>query len=252
LEVFMFIRKLAGLATVVFIVTAFAQTQSRASSAQQGKSAKGDTTRQITVVGCLVKEADYRRAHGLGKAGVGGMRTGSDFVVVDAKTVAAGETASAPAGVAAGGSCTEQATGQAYRMAGKMEGALKPLAGHYVVITGQFEHGHDAEAAAGERTAHLPPEIVIATYREAPMMAASAATTPAPATTEAPATTAAPAAPAPSPAPPAVGTTGEAPAATTAPARKMPKTASNEPLIALIGVFCLGASLGLRFLRRAI
>src|SRR5437667_8076120 len=124
----------------VLLLTALAQRQSRPPPAQPGKSAKGDTTRQITVVGCLVKEADYRRAHGLGKAGVGGMRTGSDFVIVDAKTVAAGETASAPAGVAAGGSCTEQATGQAYRMAGKMEGALKPLAGHYVVITGQFEH----------------------------------------------------------------------------------------------------------------
>jgi hypothetical protein len=236
----MLIRKLLGVGTAaVFLsITAFAQAAQQPSATQPDTKAtpqaKEAASAPMTLVGCLIKEADYRQAHGLGKGGIGGMRTGSDFVLVDAKTVAAGETASAPAGVAAGGSCTEQGTGQAYRMAGKTEGALKPLAGHYVVITGQFEHAHDAEAAAGERTAHLPPEIVIATYREAPMMAASAATT---------------AAPAPSLAPPPVATTGEAPA-TPAPAPKMPETASNEPLIALFGVLALSAGLSLRFFRR--
>src|SRR5207249_2795046 len=103
-----------------------------------------------------------------------------------------------------GGSCTEQGTGQAYRMAGKTEGALKPLAGHYVVITGELEHAHDAEAAAGERTAHLPAEIVVSTYREAPVAKTAATTTETPA--PAPATTAP--APSPGPEPPSVGTSG--------------------------------------------
>jgi len=234
---------------VFLSIAAYAQTAQRPSATQPDSKAtsraKEATSTQMTVVGCLIKEADYRQAHGLGKGGLGGMRTGSDVVLVDAKIVAAGETATAPAGVAAGAGCSEQGTGQAYRMAGKQEGALKPLAGRYVVITGKFEHAHDARAAAGETATHLPPEIVIASYREAPVATSAAATTEAPAA--APAATA-PSTPAPSNTPPSSGTSGQAPATTTA--RNMPKTASNQPLIALVGVLSLTAGLGLRIFRR--
>jgi hypothetical protein len=236
----MFIRKFIGIgAAAIFMMAAGYAQAAQQPSDQATSRAREATSTPITLVGCLIREADYRTAHNLGKGGLGGMRTGSDFVLVDAKTIAAGETATAPAGVAAGASCSEQGTGQSYRMAGKQEGALKPLAGHYVVVTGEFEHAHDARAAAGETAAHLPPEIVIASFREAPVAATAATTEPA-----APAATA-PASPAPAPsstAPPSVGTSGEA--------KRMPKTASDLPLITLLAVLSLTAALGLRIVRR--
>jgi hypothetical protein len=244
-----FVRKLVGTTAAILFVgaMAFARTTS---SPQQNPAVKGDNTTPMTVVGCLIKEADYRSAHGLGKGGVGGMRTGSDFVLVDATTVSAG--APAPAGVSAGGSCSEKGTGQAYRMAGKTEGKLKPFVGRYVEITGRFEHAHDANAAAGATTPHLPPEIVVTAFREPTASAVASAETPAPPATTAPApANTAPAATAPANTAPAVGTSGHA-ATTTAPARRMPKTASDEPLIALLGVICLMGSLGVRLLRRRV
>src|SRR5438046_1321899 len=68
------VRKFVGFSTAIFLVSisAGAQTDSRASSGQQPQAKQGDTTTPMTVVGCLVKEADYRQAHGLGKGALRG------------------------------------------------------------------------------------------------------------------------------------------------------------------------------------
>jgi len=229
----MFIRKLVGTATAVLFVGAAAFAQTAPSSTTHKESvATRDTAQAVTVAGCLMKESDYRKAHGLGH----GPMTGTDFVLVE-------------------GNCTDTASGTAYRLAGPVEGKMKSLAGHRVEVTGRFDHSRDARAAAGQRTAKMPPEIRVESFREAAATVSSTATESQPATTApseppAPAVTA-PATVAPAPvetAPAPTGTSGQPPAST-APARRMPKTASNEPLFALFGGLCLTASLGVRFLR---
>ena len=233
---------MAAAATFVMSVAAFAQTntqtgaqQGRVSSANAQSTEANDATSTITVVGCLVNESDYRRAHGLGKGGVAGLRAGHDFVLVGAgpastQTAASlsgnGSSTTAPR-LEASGSCTENGTGEAYRLAGKREGELKSLVGRYVEITGRFEHPHDARIAAGEKKASLPAEIVVASYRE---MTPAAGEAPRPASTATQNQTA-PSAP--------VGTAGA-----------LPKTASAQPLIALIALLCLSAAVAVRSVRR--
>ena len=125
-------------------------------------------------------------------------------------------------------------------MTGKAEDQLKPFVGHRMQVTGQFDHERDAKTAAGETNAKLPPEIKIASYREAP---ASIAQAPATART-APAPSASPAASVPSPNQPSQVASNQAPTE-----RRLPNTASNEPLIALIGMICLSVAFGVRVLR---
>ena len=196
-------------------ISAFAQSSSKAQK------------QSMTLAGCLMGESEYRKAHGLGKSYFGNLDMSDEFVLVNA---------SEPSGAAASqGStpCTETANGKAYRLTGKMEKQLKRFVGHRMEITGSFEETRDAKIAAGEKDAKLPPEIVIASFREAPG-AVVAAPSPAPAP--------AAAAPAPSPAPEStVARNEEAPA--------LPKTASNLPLIGLIGLVSLTAAFGLRLSR---
>jgi hypothetical protein len=241
----------AAMAVAVGNISAMAQNtdtsaQQRPPSQQQGRGVRSavDSTATMTFVGCLIRESDYRRTHALGKGGVAGLRTGSDFVLVDAKTDPADSTpstsavSSTTATVSAGpsASCVEVGTGEAYRLAGKREGELKPFIGHYIEITGRFEHAHDAKAAAGETTAKLPVEIVVASYRpaslhsETPVIATSGQT---------------PSQPSPSaqgvPTPPSAQT-----------ARELPRTASNEPLILLIGLLSMSAAIAVTVLRRRV
>jgi hypothetical protein len=231
-------RKIAGLIAAAFCVStaAFAQSDSRPASEQKSQVSANST---MTVVGCLMKESDYRRAHNLGKGALGGLGLGDEFVLVDATEVAttsAAETTSEPARPAASPSstaatCRESGTGKAYRMTGKAENDLKPFVGHRLQVTGQFDHERDARTAAGETNAKLPPEIKIASYREAPAFAGQRATSSSPA-------------PVAQSVPPA-----QDQVASNQPSneRRLPNTASNLPLVALVGFVCLIAALGLRF-----
>jgi len=233
---------MAGIITAALLVsmTVSAQTNSRAASDRQASQSKAqaETTQTMTLVGCLIKEADYRRAHGLGKGGVAGFRPGSDFVLVNASESAAPPTtteANVPSSTGTAASrttaanCIETGGGTAYRLAGKREGELKRFVGHRVEITGRFEHADDAKIAEGEKSARLPAEIVVSSFREARA-----------ATGEAPTASSAASAPEPSSTVARSETTSN----------PLPKTASNEPLMALIGLLSLTAGIGLSVWRR--
>jgi hypothetical protein len=255
MEVNMQVRRIAGsFATMLFVsAAAFAQSNDRFTPTRETQGSETASTQaentsgSMTVVGCLIREADYRKAHGVGKGALGGVGLGDEFVLVDATTVASpSSTGSAsvtnpalPSSASpTSGTCAEAGTGQAYRMTGKLEDKLKPFVGHRMEITGQFDHPRDAKTAAGETNAKLPAEIRIASYREASAR-------------QAPATASAVPAPAPSAqsAPP-VSPAPQTVASNQAPERQgLPKTASNEPLFALIGFICLTAAFGVHFLR---
>jgi hypothetical protein len=194
--------------------------------AQSSKAPK----QSMTLVGCLMGEADYRKAHELGKSYFNNADMSDEFVLVNASNTSGGAVSegSTP--------CKEASGGTAYRLTGKKEKELKRFVGHRMEITGTFEEKRDAQIAAGEKSAKLPAEIVIASFREAPVAVAAA-----PAPAPAPAPAAAPA-PAPSPAPESTVARNESREA-------LPKTASNLPLIGLIGLFSLTAAFGLRLSR---
>ena len=234
-------RKIAGLIAAAFCVStaAFAQSESRPASEQKSQVSTNTT---MTLVGCLMKESDYRRAHNLGKGTLGGLGLGDEFVLVDATEVAttsAADTTSEPARPAAAptstsATCRESGVRKAYRMTGKEEKDLKPFVGHRMQITGTFDHERDAKTAAGETNAKLPPEIKIASYREAPALAAQRS---------AAASTTTPPAPVTQPVP-----TTQNQVASNEPSseKRLPNTASNLPLVGLIGFVCLIAALGVR------
>ena len=175
-----------------------------------GSTAFAQTGPSMTVTGCLMGEQEFRKTHDLKKGSFGGLGLGNEFVLIE------------------GSSCADT-NGKAYRLTGKAERDLKPFVGHRIEVTGQWDHERDAKTAAGQTNATLPPEIRIASFRDAPASTPQVANAPAPA-------------PEPS-APRTVASNRE-------PERRLPKTASNDPLFALIGVICLGLAFGVRFVDR--
>ena len=253
------IRNIAGLTAAAFMVgtAAFAQSDTRSSAGQQSKNE--NATGSMTVTGCLMKEADYRKAHGLGKGALLGAGLGDEFVLVDATNVATSSAATpsssessrnTTSASASSARCTETGNGQAYRLTGKTEDKLKSLVGHRIEVTGQFDHERDAKTAAGQTNAKLPPEIKIASYHEAAASdrassSANAASTSSPAAS-APSTPSSSSTP--STASRSSAQSNVASNDTTA-GRRLPNTGTNDSLIVLIGLISLSAAFGVRAFR---
>jgi hypothetical protein len=124
-----------------------------ASPAQQTTAA----AQQITVTGCIQREADYRKARDQGRGGVAGtgIGAGNEFVLINASMApAAGRAAGAPTGTAG-------ATA-AYELTGSNEKQASTLVGKRVEIMGMLKPA-DASATGrptGGPTAGKPPEGV--------------------------------------------------------------------------------------------
>ena len=247
----MYKRKFFGAFAAAFAFTVAAATAQGQQTPSNPASSKASprTEQNMKLVGCLMTEPDYRRAHNLGKGALAGAGLGDEFVLVDASSTpaaatdtAANASSSTAAATPSAGSarCTEKGTGQAYRMTGKLERELKGFVGRRVEVIGKFDHERDAKTAAGETNAKLPAEVEIASYREAPASepATASARTPEPAA----------AAQARNEPPQAPG--NQAPPAETR--RDLPRTASNQPLIALIALVSLTAALAVGFVRRLV
>jgi len=235
------------------------QSPSHEMPAPDQKSQKSDQTMTMTLVGCLMKESDYRRAHNLGSGALGGAGLGDEFVLVDASTTPASGAPAAPSsqsGVnptgastrSSSGTCTEQGTGQAYRLTGKQEEApLKALVGRRVEVTGRMKHETTAASANTASTSKLPAEVEIVSYREAGGSPAAA-----PAMDErapAPSRDAA-SPPVPASIPPASPSSANAGRARTDSSRtELSHTAGPDALVGLIGLLSLGTGWTLR--RRA-
>jgi hypothetical protein len=112
---------------------------------------------QITVTGCIQREADYRKAQDKGRGGVAGtgIGAGNEFVLVNASMSAgAGRAAGAPTGTA--GSTA------AYELTGKNEGEASAFVGKRVEISGMLKAAEESAAGrpTGGPTAGKPPEGV--------------------------------------------------------------------------------------------
>ena len=130
----------------------FAQaTPQQATSAQQRAAAD----QQVTVTGCIQREADYRRARDAGRGGVAGTGAGAgnEFVLINASTATAG--AGTPTGTSGAGT-------MAFELTGKAEGEAGTHVGKRVEISGTLKAAAVSPSGqpTGGATAGRPPEGV--------------------------------------------------------------------------------------------
>jgi hypothetical protein len=146
-------------ATVILGSAAFAQSTATP-PAQQPPAATApqeSPAEQVTLVGCVQSEEDYRKAHNLGKGGaVGtGVGAGNEFVLISAmKMPAAGATAgtTGTAGAMAPGT-------DAFELSGDKESELKAFVGKRVEIMGKMKAAETSATGkpTGGATAGTPP-----------------------------------------------------------------------------------------------
>jgi hypothetical protein len=154
--------KLIG-AVSIGVAAAAVMTVSAAGQGTTQPPAPSPTQDQtITLVGCVQREADYRRTADAGRGGAAGTGIGVDneYILVNASpsgAAAAGE-ARAVGGGATGGASTAVGTG-AYELTGPNEGQLKQYVGQRVEITGKLKAAETTATGrpTGGATAGTPP-----------------------------------------------------------------------------------------------
>ena len=141
-------------ALFAFAVAAFGQQP-----AQPQTSPASTTDQEVTVTGCVQREADYRRARDAGKGGVAGtgIGVGNEFVLINASTGTAAEPTT-PTGTA--GSAAPSAA--AYEITGPNEGKLADHIGRRVEIRGKLKASEIGAGGkpTGGATAGEPPRGV--------------------------------------------------------------------------------------------
>jgi hypothetical protein len=208
------------------------------SAAAFAQSSKQPET-PVTLVGCIQKEADYRKTHDLGKGGTAGTGVGrsDEYVLINASR---GSTASPNI------DCSFQGQTEAYELTGRREHDLAPYVGKVVQISGTMKEARTKPLPSGEPspTGGFDPlkkdlrlfEVEVSSFQAPAGVAASAA--PAPSPVETPRAEAQPPAP------------GEPPRQIARADTELPRTASPVPLAGLAGILSLAGALGARLLRR--
>lgn len=109
---------------------------------------------QVTVTGCIQREADYRRSAGAGRGGAVGTGAGvaNEFVLANATMSQGGASSSATAGAPTGTAGASSST--AYELTGPNEGRAATYVGKRVEISGVLKPTDTAPAGGG--TANVP------------------------------------------------------------------------------------------------
>jgi hypothetical protein len=126
-------------------------TPSPAAASQEQKAA----AQQVTIVGCVQKEADYRRAQNMRGGGVAGTGVGAanEFVLINAATSTPAGATDAPVGTSGTTAGTD-----AFELTGSGETKAEPFVGKRVEITGTLKAAETGPAGAtGGPTAAKPP-----------------------------------------------------------------------------------------------
>jgi hypothetical protein len=244
----MIVRHVCGTSAAALLtvtMAAFAQTsQPTPSSAQASSDSQSGTP--ITLVGCIQREADYRRATDAGRGGVAatGAGLGNEYVLVNASSAGTGSSAGATA------DCSAATGGQAYELTGKGEGDLERYVGRRVELVGLLKRTNSntpvgtSGATADRPGAGFDPlgqdlrlqEVELTSVRE---FAAAPAAAPARVPPEPTPEAAAPAPQQPQRQDPVV-----------TPQIELPRTASPIPLAGLAGLLSLCGAAGVRAYRR--
>jgi hypothetical protein len=141
-------------------------TQPQTSGQTQTPHQDHTAAQQVTIVGCVQREADYRSANNLGRGGaVGtGVGVGNEFVLINASmstsmTSTAGAATGTTTGTAgtAGGAATAGA-GQAFEVSGEKEAQLEQYVGKRVEVVAKLKAAETGPAGTtGGATAGKPP-----------------------------------------------------------------------------------------------
>jgi len=209
-----------------------------------------DEAHSVTLVGCIMRESEFRDMYGPGQSGPRGPGLGlrNEYMLVDAHPVT--PSGSNPGVVETTGTCPPAPGGfpTAYELTGPREKEVASFLGHRVELTGMQKRAKTRPVGTSglrEPSGGFDPlghelhlfEVEVASFRDAPVAAAAAAvTTPAPAPEPvAPAEPVATAPPAPAPEaevaaapPPAPAPPPEAPVAA-APPPEAPVAAAPPP-----------------------
>lgn len=250
-----------------------------AGSAMAQTDKEREPARPITLVGCIMREADFRDMYGPGRSGPRGAGIGlrNEYMIVDAHEIGTGGSGV----VETTGTCPPEpgTFPTAYELTGPREKDAAPFVGHRVELSGMEKAANTRPVGTSgvrQPTGGFDPlghelhlfEVEIGSISEARAAAAPAAE-PAPAPEPAaPAPIAEAPAPAPEPAP-AVAAAPEAPPAAPAPGpaptaaqqtpteqprqiaqAELPKTASPLPLVGLMGLLSLLAGAVMRLFGR--
>jgi hypothetical protein len=123
--------KHAFIATATFVWTIVAPTWAQTAGDRE------TAQRQITVIGCIERESDYRRAHDAGRGGPFGLGLGrgDEYVLVNAIEIMADRDIPAEAHR----DCGTAVTGKAFELEGGLESELEGFAGHRIQVMGTVD-----------------------------------------------------------------------------------------------------------------
>ena len=143
------------------------EAQSPAPTAQSPAPATSQQEERVTVVGCVMRESDYRKAADAGKGGVAGtgLGAGDEFVLTNASPASAAASAAAsnaPGRSQEGAVGTSGAVGfAAYELTGSNEKQAEQFVGKRVEISGTLKRAEmGAAGPTGGATARKPPSGV--------------------------------------------------------------------------------------------
>jgi hypothetical protein len=114
---------------------------------------------QVTVTGCILREADYRKARDAGRGGVAntGVGAGNEFILAEASMPGAGATSTRGVGAPAAAATTGGTA--AYELSGRDESKAEQYVGKRVEIAGMLKAAETAGGRpTGGPTAGKPPE----------------------------------------------------------------------------------------------
>jgi hypothetical protein len=114
---------------------------------------------QVTVTGCIQREADYRKARDAGRGGVAntGVGAGNEFILAEASMPGAGATSTRGVGAPAAAATTGGTA--AYELSGRDESKAEQFIGKRVEIAGMLKAAETAGGRpTGGPTAGKPPE----------------------------------------------------------------------------------------------
>ncbi|HET9196448.1 MAG TPA: hypothetical protein VFO21_26400 [Vicinamibacterales bacterium] len=117
------------------------------------------SAQQVTVTGCIQREADYRKARDAGRGGVAntGVGAGNEFILAEASMPGAGATSTRGAGAPAPAATTGGSV--AYELSGRDESKAEQFVGKRVEIAGMLKAAEIAGGRpTGGPTAGKPPE----------------------------------------------------------------------------------------------
>lgn len=122
----------------------------------------------VTVMGCVQREADYRKAQDAGKGGVAGtgVGVGNEFVLTNA-TMGSGSATASGASAGAAASASANSSASAFELTGPNEEQAAAHVGKRVEVTGKLKAGEvGAGGATGGPTAGAPPRGVDVTSKD--------------------------------------------------------------------------------------